>query len=503
MKKIFTIIMAICLMASVLCVPTFASETNNDVIRVSGLKRDGSTIVEIGSYKTHAEGWEAANDFARDRAYMQNGNYDRIIVDLLADWVAVGGNFHNTGEGFSDGAIRFYDKTRITLNMNGHTINRGLTDWEYNGEVIFIADDADVIINGGKQGDAIIDPGEDAGSVQMGAITGGFSGNGAGGIHMQEATVTLNNVRLVGNKVEDDDGAAIAVHDGGALKMNGGCMSNNHLTSWMYESWVNSMGTLYVDDSTAVLNKVVISDNTSSVYEQDGVAVALSGDSTVTLNDCLVKNNGENVDSSQRMTQSIFHCDDEDCALYINGGTIENNYVDRGIFLAYCTIVMNGTTVKNNNTGSSIFRNEGTGVMKCEITNVTFIDNAISINAFTESDAFIDSGSQYIFTNCTFSNNGFEKDFTFDGCRKAEFELIDCQFEGSVFEDREYIKIIDTDAKNGIGSIFGEGSLTMIVAILALVASIASIGISFALYKKETVLATANNAADPETDEEE
>ncbi len=498
MRKIFAIFMAICLMASAfsaVSITASAAETDN-VIRVSGLKRDGSTIVEIGSYKTHAEGWEAANDFARDRAYMQNGNYDRIIVDLLADWVAVGGKFHDKGEGFSDGAIRFYDKTRITLNMNGHTINRGLTDWEYNGEVIFIADDADVIINGGKQGDAIIGPGEDAGSVQMGTITGGFSGNGAGGIHMQEATVTLNNVRLVGNKVEDDDGAAIAVHDGGALKMNGGCMSNNHLTSWMYESWVNSMGTLYVDDSTAVLNKVVISDNTSSVYEQDGVAVALSGDSTVTLNDCLVKNNGENVDSSKRMTQSIFYCKDEDSKLYINGGTIENNYVERGVFLMYCTIVMNGTTVKNNNTGSSIFRNEGTGVMKCEITNVTFIDNAISINAFTESDAFIDSGSQYIFTNCTFSNNGFEKDFTFDGCRKAEFELIDCQFEGSVFEDREYIKIIDTEAENHVGSIFGEGSLAVIISFVALIASAAAIIVNVTERKKKTVPVTATEQSE-------
>jgi hypothetical protein len=312
---------------------------------------------------------------------------------------------------------------------------------------------------------------------------------------MQEATVTLNNVRLVKNTVEDDDGAAIAVHDGGALKMNGGCMSNNHLTSWMCESWANCMGTLYVDDSTAVLNKVLISDNTSSVNEQQGVAVALNGKSKVTLNDCLVKNNGENVDPNNRMTQSIFYCDDEDSTLYINGGTIENNYVDRGVFLMYCTIVMNGTTVKNNNTGSSIFRNEGTGVMKCEITNVTFIDNAISINAFTESDALIDSGSKYIFTNCTFSNNGFEKDFAFEGCRKAEFELIDCQFEGSAFEKQEYIKITDSDAKKGIGSLFGEGSLSMIVSFIALIASAAAI-VSNVSSKKKEATETADNEAE-------
>ena len=501
MKKIFAIIMTICLLAGALCVPTLAATSSNDVIRVSGLKRDGSTIVEIESYQTHAEGWEAANDFARDRAYMQNGNYERIVVDLLDDWVAVGGKFHDKGEGFSDGAIRFYDKTRITLNMNGHTINRGMTDWDYNGEVIFIADDADVIINGGKSGDAIIGPGEDAGNVQMGTIKGGFSCNGAGGIHMQEATVMLNNVRLVGNKVEDDDGAAIAVHDGGALIMNGGCMSNNLLTSWAHGSWVNSMGTLYVDDSTAVLNEVVISDNTSSVYEQDGVAVALNGNSTVTLNDCLVKNNGENVGSSKRMTQSIFYCNDEDSKLYINGGRIESNYADRGVFLIYGTIKMNGTTVKNNNAGLAIFCNEGKGVVKCDVDNAAFIYNAISINTFTEGDSLIESGSQYKFTNCTFSNNGFENDFAFEGSKKAEFELVDCQFEGSVFKDEEYIKIIDTDAKNGIGSLFGEGSLTMIVSFVALFASAAAIIVNVSSKKKAAPVA-ANGAAETENGEE-
>ena len=501
MKKIFAIIMAICVMTSMLCVPSFAAtSSNDDAIRVSGLTRGGD-IVELGSYKTHAEGWEAATDFARNRSYMQMGNYDRIVVDLLENWVAVGGQFCCEGEGFNDdGAIRFYDKTRITLNMNGYTIDRGMTDWDYNGEVIFIADDADVIINGGKSGDAIIGPDEDPGDVKMGKITGGFSGNGAGGIHIEEASVTLNNVRLVGNKVEDDDGAAIAVNDGGVLIMNGGCMSNNLLTSWAYQSWVNCMGTLYVDNSTAVLNKVVISENTSTVYEQDGVAVALDGKSTVTLNDCIVKNNGENLDAYQRVSQSIFYCKDEDSTLYIKGGTIENSYVDRGVFLIYGRIVMSGTTVKNNNTGTGIFCNEGNGIVKCEVENSTFIDNAISVNDFVKSDAFMDSGSEYKFTNCTFNNNGFETNFAFEGSGKAKFELVDCQLGDSVIERQEYIRIIDTNAKNGVGSLFSEGSLTMILSILALVVSGVSVFLAVYYNKKNGVNTTLENTE--EADEE-
>ena len=44
------------------------------------------------------------------------------------------------------------------------------------------------------------------------------------------------------------------------------------------------------------------------------------------------------------------------------------------------------------------------------------------------------------------------------------------------------------------GSIFGEGSLTMIIAILALVASAASICLTVVLFKKNAVSATANGA---------
>ena len=57
---------------------------------------------------------------------------------------------------------------------------------------------------------------------------------------------------------------------------------------------------------------------------------------------------------------------------------------------------------------------------------------------------------------------------------------------------------INNDAKNDapVASILGEGSLSMIVAILALASSIVSIGISVALYKKKT--AFASNAPNSE-----
>ena len=146
MKKIFAFALALCLIVSALCITTFtasAEESAGDVvIRVSGLKTDGTDLVEIGSYTDYATGWETAIDYARDKTYLKNNDYNRIVVDLLADWTATNGKFEGSGEGFSNNTIRIYDGSRITINMNGHKIDRGLKSYKYNGEVIFIGDDS-------------------------------------------------------------------------------------------------------------------------------------------------------------------------------------------------------------------------------------------------------------------------------------------------------------------------------------------------------------------------
>ena len=156
MKKIFAVIMIVCLMASMLCVTAFAAEPASDVVlRESALKKDDS-IVLINDYTNFAEGWTAAMEMAANKKLMKNNDYDRIVVDLYADWNAENGIFGTDAKGFRWDTICFEEEVRMTVNLNKHTINRGLTEWEYNGEVIYIDEGADVIINDGT-------------------ITGGFS----------------------------------------------------------------------------------------------------------------------------------------------------------------------------------------------------------------------------------------------------------------------------------------------------------------------------------------
>ena len=231
MKKIFAIIMTICLMASALCVTTFAAESTDDfVITVSAEKEDG-TVVKLEDYPSFEAGWNFAMEKAKDSKYLDNNQYDRIVVDFFADWKAneEGVFGDDDGVGFPEDTIYIPEKARVILNMNGHTIDRGLGDNnELDGEVICIEEDSDVIINGGKNGDEIARADDTKATVQFGTITGGNSDNGAGGIHIQDdAKVTLNNVKIVNNVADGDYGAGIAVYDGAKFIMNGGEISGN------------------------------------------------------------------------------------------------------------------------------------------------------------------------------------------------------------------------------------------------------------------------------------
>ncbi len=227
MKKIFAIIMTICLMASALCVTTFAAD--EPVMTVSGLTKDGP--VKIKDYTSFEAGWNFAMDKAKDSNYLDNNDYVRIVVDLLTDWEAnAKGEFGDSdGVGFRQSTIYVPDSARVMLNMNGHTIDRGLGDNnELDGEVICIEEDSDVIINGGKNGDAIVMADVEKTTAQFGTIKGGNSDNGAGGIHIQDdARVTLNNVKIVGNVADGDDGGGIAMYDQASLIMNGGGFFDN------------------------------------------------------------------------------------------------------------------------------------------------------------------------------------------------------------------------------------------------------------------------------------
>lgn len=128
---------------------------------------------------------------------------------------------------------------------------------------------------------------------------------------------------------------------------------------------------------------------------------------------------------------------------------------------------------------------------------------------FTENNSFAfygncAAGFNSSFTNCKFSYNDpmLELDDTFFfNISNAGLSFVDCEFGEATFNNKSAAQFVDTDAPNGVGSIFGEGSLAMLVAVLALVASAVSIYMTIVYNKKKAVPVTANNVS--ETDDEE
>ena len=481
------------------------------LIGISGILKDGTTDF-TDYYVDLAYAWNVAIGLAVSNVY------DRIVVDLYADWTAVDGEFCNDGIGFSYDAIYFPENVKVTLNMNGHTIDRAMTTWQYNGEVICIDENADVIINGGKSGDAIINA-KDAfkpAGVEMGTITGGWSSNGAGGIHIfDDAKVQLNNVCVDGNIADDDNGAGIAIYDGASLVMNGGSLNNNILDGSSFFTGYIALcargGGLYVNDATAVLNGVEIKNNLSKTSAQYGVAV-FSEDGDVTLNACLINGNGlpdygksiyepQSVIDAYGGKMTIKDCEitnnsNDYIPLEVGGFNINKGYFSRLINMDDATVYIDNILIEDNKASVLLYAPD---VMLAKV-NLTVINTKI-INNQSTTLYLDDMAEGSYFEGCEFNNNIAAQNLGgYDICLGSTVIFRDCDMGDSTYDNEGKKFAIFQDA-NGkvVGSIFGEGSLTMIIALLALIASGVCIFLIVDI-KKKLVPVAANNAT--EADEE-
>jgi hypothetical protein len=304
--------------------------------------------------------------------------------------------------------------------------------------------------------------------------------------------VVLNNVRVHGNRIEDDDGSGIAVYDGATLIMNGGSISNNkvdHSGCFYGESY----GGLFVSDASAELTDVLIKDN--DLYGLSEGAAVFIKDGNMTMKNCYVLKNGyDGGPNGYRYATSIICAVGSSSVLDITDSTFENNGAE-GYSSTKLFVVYDGTLKINN---SEFINNCVTKLFLCddalvEITKTGFKGN---LGAVFEGEA--KTGSH--FTECTFSENTSLKNYvTFYFYNGNELNFENCDLGNSTFNDRSRATF---DGKAGVGSIFGEGSLTMIFAIIALVAS----GVSIFLvvyYNKKKVVSVAVNSDEEENASEE
>ena len=507
MKKIFAILMAICLIAGALCITAFAAEealpapAEGTVLRVTAIK--GEETVLIGDYTNFEEGWHDAIKEARTSRTEFTG-YERVIVDFCADWTSASdGNFtddkwmQGNGFGFNNDTIYIQDDAILTINLNGYTIKRVLPDSISDGEVMYIDEDADVIINNGT-------------------ITGGKSTNGAGGIHIHDAHVTLNNVHIVGNIADNDDGGGIALYDDAVLVMNGGSFRDNSIDGVVGNELFDCYGgAIYIEDSTASFNGVEFKNNQNTNDEDYGAAI-YANNSKVYLYECTFDGNGvEDKGKNICGTTSIVHAEDSDLVMekvtFVNNGSYyDDDYIGRIyassnllsslIVLDDSTFTLSGDSKFTNN--ATVFAISVYDDSHLYVENTTFENNK-SFVMYSRGEHYDDS----YFKNCTFENNKvpdaenlfkeIDDDWIYTFAVDEEvLTFIDCKMSDSTYYDRDNMKFTDADAANGAASIFGEGSLALIVAFMALIASIASIIVNVTARKKQTVPVTATEQSE-------
>ena len=140
MKKIFAIIMTICLMTTALCLSALPVSAGGDFkLVVQGRGYDGRYWL-IDTYEDFEKGWNEAVYYAThlDEAW-DNCNYyyeteeeraeveglTRILVEVCLDWDADSNGSFGKGIGFKDGAIFVPEFAKMDINLCRHIINNG------------------------------------------------------------------------------------------------------------------------------------------------------------------------------------------------------------------------------------------------------------------------------------------------------------------------------------------------------------------------------------------
>jgi len=225
-RKIWSVILTVCMvlgMMPAMSVPVAA--TASPLIEVA---HDGMNFT---TYSNFAVGWNNA---------VGDNNTSNTKVKLLHDWTAYTDNTYGTsfgtGIGFGDGTasgagfILVPKGKTITLDLNGHMIDRGLTAAQANGEVICI-DSSSLNNTVFTLADSDGESPSGEGNGTTGCITGGYNSGNGGGIYLVGDNVdcTIKGGCISGNKASGNGGGIYTenVITSGDLTITGGKITGN------------------------------------------------------------------------------------------------------------------------------------------------------------------------------------------------------------------------------------------------------------------------------------
>lgn len=296
---------------SAVAVSEICSKADNGVVIAAA-----ETNTEVSARSMTAEQIAAAWNTAVQES-IDTGK--QVTFTLEDNWTAPANGSSTsfgTGTGFSNGRILVPEGANIILDLNGHTVDRGLNGKTAveNGGVISVAGTLEIT----------------DGSSSNGVITGGNTTVNGGGIYVDGGgMLTLSSGKITGNISNYGGGVYVS---GGTFNMLGGTVSNSY---GIYG------GGIYIDSNSTF--NMSGGDITGNSVEGGGSAIYACNNTVVTISDGTIS--GNTVDHDRGC---IFISDNS--VFTLNGGTISTN--NDYVYILGGTFVMNGGMVSENSGGN-------------------------------------------------------------------------------------------------------------------------------------------------------
>ena len=239
--------------------------------------------------------------------------------------------------------VEINNNRTVTLDLNGHTLDRGLSSATNYGHALKVISGSTLTIN-------------DASGDNSGIIKGAYTGQG-GGIR-NYGTIIINGGTIRDNH-SGTKGGGINNHNGASLTINGGVITNNEAE--------DGAGIYNEATGTITLNNGSITGNTTNRYGGGGI----TNYGTLALYGGTVSNNTAIQDGGGIWT---------DNSLTVSGATIEGNSARDGSGIC----INHGTADLTNVTISGNTSKDGGGIYVYSVGTLTFNSGSISDNTTTE-----------------------------------------------------------------------------------------------------------------------
>ena len=202
----------------------------------------------IQSFTDFGKGWTAA---------VKQSKNQKTTLTLLSDWIASNGKFSYNYAADSGRLYLNDENINLIIDLNGHTISRGLTAATNDGQVFYLADGKLTIEDG----------------VGTGKITGAYNTGDGGAFYVDYGSLYIKGGNIVDNKAKN--GGAIYCNDiaDAYVYIQGGKISRNTATDCGGGIFVYN-GYLYIEDGEISSNTAV---NGGGIYWESRDIFALTG----------------------------------------------------------------------------------------------------------------------------------------------------------------------------------------------------------------------------------